>query len=255
VTILELTRCSPCILSIVRLYTINKVGTSTDLSFDSSAYTSLSSLEVNAGIICACLPAMRPLLALMMPKYFSKAAQFTNVPMAYDIEQLPSSKISSTPSAGKQNKTIRATTIRPSVPMAIMPQAPLPTLSRDQSSHFNATHSRPSTAGATKPQGRSGYISHSRSTSNVSIDIAAADARLNPPRLKKRINPLRLSPVTPYNPLDSQISLPVSVYSTQSDNDPNASTAALLSPRTPAATKPLPITPFPVGGGGSLAGN
>jgi hypothetical protein len=67
------------------------------------------------------------------------------------------------------------------------------------------------------------------------------------------MSPLRLAPVTHDNPLASQISLPMSVYSAQSDNEANASTAALMRPRTPAARKPLPITPFPGVGVGVLA--
>ncbi|KAF1360056.1 hypothetical protein EJ07DRAFT_57815, partial [Lizonia empirigonia] len=77
---------SATVVSAVRLYSIHDTANSTDQSFDSSDQVTLSAVEVNVGIICACLPAMRPLFAVMMPKYFSAAPAYTNVP-GNDVER------------------------------------------------------------------------------------------------------------------------------------------------------------------------
>jgi hypothetical protein len=245
---LKLTSCSTSIISIIRLYTIHQVAKSIDLSFDNPAHVTLSSLEVNAVIICACLPAMRPLLALMMPKYFSPAAQFTNVPMGYDVERPSTLKHIKQRSDGMQDKfdqQLRASVSGASG--ASNTPALQPGLSRPPSGRFTITHSRSSTAGRTATPGRASYISHSRSRSNVSIDIAAADARSNVLRPQKRIYPLRPSPITPNSLGDSQISFPVSMYSAASPNGSHADAASVWSPDRLVAAKPLPLTPFPVG--------
>lgn len=283
-----LTGCSAPIISVVRLHTISRIAKSTDLPFDNIGHATLSSLEVNAVIICACLPAMRPLLALMMPKYFSKAAQFTNVPTGYDIEQ---PKHRRTPSRTMEVKSIQPKTIESGTST---PRAPQPTLSRTSSGRFTITHSRPGTARQTPTSGRStpGFatpgrstpgrntpvlatpgrstpglassgrntpvrgspgratpgratpLGHSRSGSNISIDIAAADARSNGLRPPRRMNPLRLSPITPGG---SDLSLPASMYSAGISNDSHADSIHVWGPERRVASKPLPLTPFPVG--------
>ncbi|KAH4988872.1 hypothetical protein HBI76_083620 [Parastagonospora nodorum] len=261
VTIIALSICAP-IISIIRLHTISRIAKSTDLPFDNIGHAILSSLEVNAVIICACLPAMRPLLALMMPKYFSKAAQFTNVPTGYDIEQ---PKHMRTPSRNMVVKSIQSKTIESGTST---PRAPQPTLSRTSSGRFTVTHSRPSTAHQTPTSGRSTPgrstpgrntpvrgspgratpgratpLGHSRSGSNISIDIAAADARSNGLRPPRRTNPLRLSPITPGG---SDVSLPESMYNAGISNDSHADLIHVWGPERKVASKPLPLTPFPV---------
>jgi hypothetical protein len=73
-------------VSIIRLYTLDNIANSKDISFDNTDHATLSAVEVNVGIICACLPAMRPLFALLAPHYFSAAPQYTNI-RAFDIER------------------------------------------------------------------------------------------------------------------------------------------------------------------------
>jgi hypothetical protein len=272
VMVQRLTSCSAPIISIIRLHTISRIAKSTDLPFDNIGHAILSSLEVNAVIICACLPAMRPLLALMMPKYFSKAAQFTNVPTGYDIEQ---PKHVQTPSRNMVVKPTQSKTIESGTST---PRAPQPTLSRTSSGRFTVTNSRPSTAHQTPTSGRSTPgrntpvlatpgrstpgrntpvrgspgrttpgratpLGHSRSGSNISIDIAAADARSNGLRPPRRTNPLRLSPITPGG---SDISLPESMYNAGISNDSQADLIHVWGPEKKVASKPLPLTPFPV---------
>jgi len=274
----KLTGYSAPIISFVRLHTITRIAKSTDLPFDNKGHAILSSLEVNAVIICACLPAMRPLLALMMPKYFSKAAQFTNVPTGYDIEQ---PKHRRTPSHNMEAKSTQPKTLESGTST---PRAPQPTLSRTSSGRFTVTHSRPGTARQTPTSGRSTPgiattgqstpgrstpgpgpsgrntpirgspgratpgrttpLGHSRSGSNISIDIAAADARSNGLRPPRRMNPFRLSPITPGG---SDVSLPASMYSAGMSNDSHADSIHVWGPERRVASKPLPLTPFPVG--------
>ncbi|KAL6162508.1 hypothetical protein ACJQWK_11432 [Exserohilum turcicum] len=59
------------LVSIIRLYTLDSISNSNNVSFDNTDHATLSVVEVNVGIICACIPAMRPLFALIMPQYFS----------------------------------------------------------------------------------------------------------------------------------------------------------------------------------------
>ena len=77
---------SVTMVSIIRLYTLDNIANSTDISFDNVDHATLSAVEVNVGIICACIPAMRPLFALLAPHYFSAVPQYTNARIL-DIER------------------------------------------------------------------------------------------------------------------------------------------------------------------------
>lgn len=232
------------LVSVVRLHTLDNISNSSDVSFDNVAHATLSAVEVNVGIICACLPAMRPLLALTMPKYFSATAQYTNVP-ALDVEQL---KHIHTPSVSTRTNTARTNTPRAVTPrVAENHQLPKPTLSRTTSGKFSIiTSSRPHTSGHSS-------ASHSRSGSNVSVDSAAM--RLQPSHFQGQINPLRMSPVIPFSP-PMPVRLPtISPLApnshTRRPSDVSTTTfSSSLPPRTPGSAKPLPITPFPVSAGG-----
>lgn len=226
---------SVTLVSVVRLHTLDDISNSEDVSFDNLSHATLSAVEVNVGIICACLPAMRPLFALMMPKYFSAASQFTNIPVL-DIER---PKHMRNPSGSTQVNTTRANTPRVATPH----QAPRPTLSRSASGRFSVANSRPHTPGIPS-------IGHSRSASHNSIK--SQTAKPNPVRFQGRINPLRMSPVTPFSPpvpLRLSKLFPVAPGSyNRRPSDVNTSTPSTsLPPRTPGSAKPLPLTPFPVG--------
>jgi hypothetical protein len=236
-TVHKLTMHSVSLVSIIRLYTLDDVANTDDLSYDNPAHATLSALEVNAGIICACLPAMRPLLSLTMPKYFSDVAQYTEVAIMLDIEHSPYHKhVRTSSDVVRYNMTLVNTN-----GSVGSPTSPRPTLSRTPSGRFAVIHSHP---------GRTGFISHSRSGSNVSIDIAAADARANGPRFQGRINPLRLSPITPTSPFNSRVLYPIDTNVMSSRNTSGTSSPVVWRPQTPVSVKPLPLTPLPVGGGG-----
>lgn len=64
-----------CLISIIRLGTLARIANSDDPTLHNPPAATLSAIEVNLGILCACLPALRPLLAHMMPTYFPTIPQ------------------------------------------------------------------------------------------------------------------------------------------------------------------------------------
>ncbi|KAK7189183.1 hypothetical protein DPSP01_005426 [Paraphaeosphaeria sporulosa] len=80
-----------CLVSIIRLQTLVSISNSTDPTFDNPPAAMLSAIETNVGIICACLPSMRPLLTSMMPVYFPEGSQLRGSQYhntsRFDVEQ------------------------------------------------------------------------------------------------------------------------------------------------------------------------
>ncbi|OQE12626.1 hypothetical protein PENVUL_c001G05067 [Penicillium vulpinum] len=60
-----------CITSIVRLVSLKKIADSLDPTFDNVGAASWSAIECNTGIICACLPTLKPLVARIFPGMIS----------------------------------------------------------------------------------------------------------------------------------------------------------------------------------------
>ncbi|EIT83338.1 integral membrane protein [Aspergillus flavus] len=60
-----------CITSICRLVALKKISDSTDPTFDNVGAASWSAIECNVGIICACLPTLRPLVSRIVPHLLS----------------------------------------------------------------------------------------------------------------------------------------------------------------------------------------
>ncbi|KAH6633404.1 hypothetical protein C7974DRAFT_392717 [Boeremia exigua] len=60
-----------CIVSILRLQSLVAISNSTDQSYDNPAAATWSSVEANVGIICSCLPLLRPLMTKWLPGVFS----------------------------------------------------------------------------------------------------------------------------------------------------------------------------------------
>ncbi|KGO43317.1 hypothetical protein PEX1_088880 [Penicillium expansum] len=56
-----------CITSIVRLVSLKTISDSTDPTYDNVGAASWSAIECNTGIICACLPTLKPLIARIFP--------------------------------------------------------------------------------------------------------------------------------------------------------------------------------------------
>jgi hypothetical protein len=62
---------SGCIVSVLRLHSLVGISNSTDPTFENPPAATWSSVEINVGIICSCLPCLRPLLVRSFPHIFS----------------------------------------------------------------------------------------------------------------------------------------------------------------------------------------
>ncbi|KAK5193383.1 hypothetical protein LTR99_006935 [Exophiala xenobiotica] len=60
-----------CITSILRLHALYITSISTDITYDNVDAATWSAAELNVGIMCACLPAMRPVISLIFPRLLS----------------------------------------------------------------------------------------------------------------------------------------------------------------------------------------
>jgi hypothetical protein len=59
---------SGCITSILRLHSLYVIAHSTDVTWDNVGAATWSSVELNVGIICACLPTIKPVLSHFFPR-------------------------------------------------------------------------------------------------------------------------------------------------------------------------------------------
>jgi len=241
---------SVTVVSTIRLYTLDNLANSKDQTFDNSDQATLSAVEVNVVIICACLPAMRPLFAVMMPKYFSSAPAYTTA-TAPDLERPKDIRTGST----STRVDTPALSIRPTFSGNNSSQASLDMrpLTSGQASQRSHSHSR----SASTSHSRNGSIARSHSGSTLSVAIPTRAT----PFQGKALNPLRMSPVTPFAPPaslrlsrlteDDAVTRPSTVHSRRpSETSINLSRLpSRRPPRTPVSTKPLPITPFPVTSG------
>ncbi|CEJ60339.1 hypothetical protein PMG11_08916 [Penicillium brasilianum] len=60
-----------CITSIIRLVSLKTISDSMDPTYDNVGAASWSAIECNTGIICACLPTLKPLLSRIIPGLLS----------------------------------------------------------------------------------------------------------------------------------------------------------------------------------------
>ncbi|KAJ4992001.1 hypothetical protein SVAN01_02596 [Stagonosporopsis vannaccii] len=67
-----------CIVSILRLQSLVAISNSKDQSYDNPAAATWSSVETNVGIICSCLPLLRPLMTRWLPGVFSSQRRNTH---------------------------------------------------------------------------------------------------------------------------------------------------------------------------------
>lgn len=71
----SLTSNSVCLVSILRLKSLIAVSKSSDLTYDNAPAAMWSSVEVNTGIISACLPTLRPFAARYISSFASRSDQ------------------------------------------------------------------------------------------------------------------------------------------------------------------------------------
>ncbi|KIX03446.1 uncharacterized protein Z518_06998 [Rhinocladiella mackenziei CBS 650.93] len=60
-----------CVTAILRLHALYITSVSTDLTYDNVGAATWSAAELNVGIMCACIPAMRPIISLIFPRFLS----------------------------------------------------------------------------------------------------------------------------------------------------------------------------------------
>ncbi|KAF3008694.1 hypothetical protein E8E13_009437 [Curvularia kusanoi] len=269
---------SVIVVSTIRLYTLDDLANSNDRTFDNTDQATLSAVEVNVGIVCACLPAMRPLFALMMPKYFTSAPAYTTVP-ANDLERrlVHMRAKSVSPGIKTPTQTFRPGSKYSRVSGSQVTLATPPYVSSRSSTHTasrGASMAQSRSASIFQP--RSGSVSHSRngsathsrnpsathSRNGSTLSVTVPKGITAGPFQGKALNPLRMSPVTPFAPpialrlgsvsednFDDTATLAPSVYSRRPSEASISLTRLPTSkraPRTPVSTKPLPLTPFPV---------
>lgn len=68
---LSLTTSSTCIISILRLQALYAVSHTKDISWENPLAAIYSSMEVNVGIICSCLPTLKGCLQRFFPRLFT----------------------------------------------------------------------------------------------------------------------------------------------------------------------------------------
>lgn len=58
---------SGCLTTVLRFHALYVASISTDITYDNVGAATWSAVEMNVGIMCACIPAMRPLINLVFP--------------------------------------------------------------------------------------------------------------------------------------------------------------------------------------------
>ncbi|KIW20964.1 hypothetical protein PV08_01543 [Exophiala spinifera] len=87
-----------CIVSILRLHAIYKFSRSSDASEANVEAAYWSAIEVNTGIICACMPMIRPLMNLIWKKIFrssTRTVSVTSESREYNMKYGPPSALQS----------------------------------------------------------------------------------------------------------------------------------------------------------------
>lgn len=77
-----------CVVSILRLQSLVKISNSKDPTYDNPPAASWSSVETNVGIICSCLPLLRPLMTRYLPHVFTSYKRSTRAPTGGTAPQL-----------------------------------------------------------------------------------------------------------------------------------------------------------------------
>jgi len=221
----------------------------------------LSAIETNVGIICACLPSMRPLLATMMPAYFSDGSQYTNK-WKQDEEQYQQTKhissstrpytSSSTGKGGHSRSNSASSHPLSSNERSLSPGSHLGKINQPYSpsaysyrSTGNFNHFQPPNGSGTGVHtlGRSEtelQYMYQQQAQLVSIrnGLSLDNGHQHP------LHPLRMSPYSPIAPKLPRLPENIAQFSPMD---------TLRPVRTPLFHKPLPITPFPVMPGNGIA--
>lgn len=200
-----------------------------------------SSIEINFGIICACLPALRPLLSTMLPSFFASSQPFHHL---HDEEQ------------GKHSRYPTASSF------TYIPGSAKRSYHSRTGSNTTRTHSPRYGHSRTASKGSSNESHAGTEMELGAIQKPQAGFTPSPHRIDEsipadalgikgypglRFHPLRMSPANPS--ISSLPSLPerLANFSPMAPayQSPHQSRSQRHTPRTPVH-KPLPITPFPI---------
>ncbi|KAF3902088.1 hypothetical protein ABW21_db0201828 [Orbilia brochopaga] len=82
-----------CIVSILRLRFLIILSRSMDPTWDQPATAYWSAIEMNISIVCACLPALKPLVSLVAPSIFGTTPAASNPPSYRDYRNARAKKV------------------------------------------------------------------------------------------------------------------------------------------------------------------
>ncbi|OAL49913.1 hypothetical protein IQ07DRAFT_644183 [Pyrenochaeta sp. DS3sAY3a] len=85
-----------CAISIVRLIELHRTNGTKDPLWDSAATAYWSAIELNVGILCACIPTLRPLVKKFAPRLIGSTARETLYAHQFGSVQTKRSKINET---------------------------------------------------------------------------------------------------------------------------------------------------------------
>ena len=72
--------CSVCVVSVLRLYALITLDRSQDPTWEQPATAYWSAIELNVGIVCGCLPTLRPLVNKIAPRLFTLKSTMRSQP-------------------------------------------------------------------------------------------------------------------------------------------------------------------------------
>jgi hypothetical protein len=220
----------------VRLQSLVRISNSIDPTFDNPPAATLSAVECNVGIICACLPYMRPLLSRMFPTNFP---EITSQPVQSDDEE-----------QGHHVRRPSASSSRPYTP----------------SKASISSHSRTSSTSSTSSSKHSLHKKNSNTshyTNESVLDMYKSPTPRTATFVKGHVRQVTIGSIgsarmMPFSPNDLRLPRkPLNTFQSGSLEQAGRQDSVLHSlssprepqlyrPITPLAQKPLPITPFPV---------
>lgn len=207
-----------CIISVIRLQALVSISNSTDPTFDNPPAASLSSVETNVGIVTACLPALRPLLSIMMPTCFPPTRVTHDEEQPKPLTSFSTSRPATGTTAARDghSRTLSGTTY----------------WGRNESEHGDMPRVQPKFAGTgIRVIGPVRQV-HIRSPS-AAASLRMASGLPAVPRSRPTVHAV--------NPHGGDWS-----HRARSLSDSSAGSEFSDSPRTSLIQKPLPVTPFPV---------
>jgi hypothetical protein len=77
-----------CVAGVFRMIYLQRYFTNIDLLWDAALTTSLAIVEVNIGIVCGCLPCVKPFLARLLPSLFASTRRAGKTGQSYPFKDI-----------------------------------------------------------------------------------------------------------------------------------------------------------------------